>query len=207
MRNFRYGLAAVGAVVAFASCAHAVTVGLAADETGYVDGRHAYIDPLTLDGNPWFCVSPDLEISLGSQNYVYTLSALTPANSAAITEHTLTAAQIGEVGALIGKGVADIRAHASGAALAADASAIWSVEGSTVKADNAATGALILQDVAWASGRSAPFVLMTNTDGVQNVGGVPEPAAWVLMMIGVGGIGALARRGRGVFGPAFAQAS
>ena len=183
-------------------------MGLAADETGYVDGRHVYIDPLTLNGAiPWFCVSPDLDIATGNQNYVYSLSAITVANSAAITEHTLTAAQIGEVGALIDKGVADIRANASGSEIAADASAIWSVEGSTVTADSAATGALILQDVSWASGRSASFVLMTNTDGVQNVGGVPEPAAWVLMMIGVGGIGAIARRRRDLGGLAFVHAS
>ena len=206
MKNLRSRLAAASAVLAFASGAHAVTVGLAAYETGYVDGRHVYIDPLTLDGAPWFCVSPDLDISLGSQNYVYSLGALTAANSAAITEHVLTTAQIGQIGALINKGIADIRSQASGAEIAADASAIWAVEGATVTADNAATGALILQNVAWSSGRSAPFVLMTNPDGVQNVGGVPEPAAWVLMMIGVGAIGAFARRRRDVGDLALVQA-
>ena len=180
-----------------ASGAQAVTVGLASYELGHVDGVYAYIDPLTFDGKAWFCISPDLEIYTGSHPYVYTVSSLTPANSASITEHTLTSAQIGEIGALANKGETDIKNRASGAAIAADASAIWAVEGSTVTADNAGTGASILADEAWAVGRSANVTIMTNVNGVQNVaGGVPEPTTWALMLIGFAGLGSTLRASR-----------
>ena len=194
MVNIRICLATAGVLATFASAAGAVTVGLAAYETGYVDGRHVYIDPLTLNGRAWFCISPDLDISLGAQPYVYNLSSLSPANSAAITEHTLTITQIGQIGALIQKGTADINAHASDGVVAADASAIWAVEGSTVTADNAATEALILADLSWAAGRSSNFLVMTNSSGVQNVGGVPEPATWTMMIVGIAAAGGALRR-------------
>ncbi len=179
-----------------ASSAQAVTVGLASSELGHVDGRYVYIDPLTFNGKAWFCISPDLDIDVGAHPYVYTVSSLTPVNSASITEHTLTSAQIGEIGALVNKGETDIKDHASGAAIAADASAIWAVEGSTVTADNASTGALILADESWAVGRSANFTVMTNVNGVQNVAGVPEPTTWALMLVGFAGLGSTLRASR-----------
>ena len=193
MSSLKICFAAAGLLAAAASAASATTVGLAAYETGYVDGRHVYIDPLTLDGRAWFCISPDLDIALGAQPYVYSLASLTPANSLAVTEHALTSTQIGEIGALVGKGYADITAHASGAQISADASAIWAIEGSTVTADNAATGSLILADISWAMGRSSHFVVMTNTSGVQNVGGVPEPSTWTMMIIGFALVGGISR--------------
>ena len=185
-----------GAAVALATSAHAVNVGLESTDTGYVDGVHAYLSGLTFDGVLRWCVSPDLEISLGEQPYVYSDNGdLTVAGSLAVTEHTLDLAQIGEVGALVDEGYADAAAHAGNDALSADAAAIWVVEGAAVTADNSAVETLINADVAWAAGRHGDFDVYTNTNGVQNMaGGVPEAATWALMLIGMGVIGATLRR-------------
>ena len=186
-----------GAAVALATSAHAVNVGLESNDTGYVDGVHAYFSGLTFDGILRWCVSPDLEIALGDQPYVYHDSGhLTAAGSLAVTEHTLDVAQIGEVGALVDKGFADAAAHAGNDALSADAAAIWAVEGATVTADNPAVETLIQNDVTWATGRTGTFTLFTDINGVQNVGGVPEASSWALMLIGMGVIGATLRRRR-----------
>lgn len=39
---------------------------------------------------------------------------------------------------------------------------------------------------------------MINTSRFQNVGGVPEPTSWALMIVGFGFAGAVMRRGRGL---------
>ena len=191
-----------GAVLALATSANAVTVGLESTDTGYVDGEHAYLSGLTFDGVLRWCISPDLEIYLGNQPYSYTRNdALAPANSFAVAEHTLDVAQIGEVGALVDRGFADAAAHAGNDALSADAAAIWAVEGATVTADAAGVETLIQSDITWATGRTGTFDLFTNTDGVQNMaaaatGAVPEAASWALMLVGAGMIGAATRRKR-----------
>src|SRR6516162_7245587 len=101
-----------GGAVAFATAAHAVNVGLESTDTGYVDGVHAYLSGLTFDGVLRWCISPDLEIYLGVQPYTYTdIGPLTVAGSPGITEHSLDATQIGEIGALVDKGYADASAH------------------------------------------------------------------------------------------------
>jgi hypothetical protein len=188
----------VGAVVALATSANAVTVGLESTDTGYVDGVHAYLSGLTFDGVLRWCISPDLEIYLGNQPYAYAgIGALTPANAFAVTEHTLDVAQIGEIGALVDKGFADAGSHAGNDALSADAAAIWAVEGATVTADTAGVETLIQNDITWATGRTGTFDVFTNTNGVQNMAGsVPEAASWVLMLIGVGMLGTAMRRKR-----------
>jgi hypothetical protein len=180
-----------------ATAADAVVIGLAATETGYVDSRYVYIDPLTVDGKPWFCISPDLDIETGTQSYVFSPGSLNPADSKALTGYTLTSAQIGEIGALVTKGEADIKKGASGEQISADASAIWVIEGATVTADDSAVTTLIADDVSWASGRSTPVpMLITNNRGVQILAAAPEPASWALMILGVGGVGAIIRRRR-----------
>jgi hypothetical protein len=184
-----------GAAVAFATAAHAVNVGLESTDTGYVDGVHAYLSGLTFDGVLRWCISPDLEIFLGPQPYHYSdIGALTEAGSLAITEHALDLAQIGEVGALVDKGYADVAAHADNDVLSADAAAIWVVEGATVTADDPTVEALIQNDVTGVAGRSGGFEVFVNTDGVQNMAAVPEPAGWALMLVGVGVVGAAMRR-------------
>jgi hypothetical protein len=184
-----------GAAVALATSAHAVNVGLESTDTGYVDGVHAYLSGLTFDGVLRWCVSPDLEISLGDQPYVYSDSGgLTATRSLAVTEHALDLAQIGAIGALVDKGYGDAAAHAGNDALSADAAAIWVVEGATITADDPAVGTLIQSDVTWATGRTGTFDVFTNTNGVQNMAAVPEAPSWALMLIGVGVIGVTLRR-------------
>jgi hypothetical protein len=179
-----------------ATAANAVIIGIAANETGHVDGRYVYIDPLTVNNLPFFCISPDLDIDLGSQPYVFSPGLLNAADSQVLTGYALTATQIGEIGALVVKGTHDIKNAASGAQISADASAIWEIEGATVTPDNAAVTALIADDVSWAAGGSAPFQILTNNDGVQILAAIPEPASWTLMILGVGAIGAIVRRRR-----------
>jgi hypothetical protein len=179
-----------------ATAANAVTIGLAATEIGNVDGRDVYIDPLTVNGKPWFCISPDLDIETGPQSYVFSPGSLTPADSKALTGYSLTATQIGEIGALVMKGEADIKNGASDQQISADASAIWVIEGATVSGEDPTVKTLIGDDVSWASGRTDPFRLVTNDRGVQILADVPEPASWALMILGVGGVGAILRRRR-----------
>ena len=184
-----------GAAVALATSAHAVNVGLELTDTGYVDGVHAYLSGLTFDGVLRWCISPDLEISLGDQPYIYSDSGgLTAAGSLAVTEHTLDVAQIGEIGALVDKGYADAASHAGNDALSADAAAIWAVEGATVTADDSGVETLIQNDVTWATGRTGAFDVFTDINGVQNMAAVPEASSWALMLIGMGVIGATLRR-------------
>jgi hypothetical protein len=187
-----------GAAVALATSAHAVTVGLESTDTGYVDGVHAYFSGLTIDGVLRWCLSPDLDIYLGEQPYTFTdIGDLTVAQSLALTEHTLDAAQIGQIGALINKGYADAAANAGNDVLSADAAAIWAVEGATVTADDPGVQTLIQQYVADTTGLTGKFNVFTNTSNVQTLGApVPEAAGWALMLVGVGLTGATLRRRR-----------
>ena len=187
-----------GAAIALATSAHAVNVGLESTDTGYVDGVHAYLSGLTFDGVLRWCISPDLEISLGNQSYVYSDDGpLTVLESPAVTEHTLDGTKIGEIGALVDKGYADAAGHAGNDALSADAAAIWAVEGATVTADDPGVETLIQNDVTWATGRTGAFDVFTDINGVQNMAAsVPEAATWALMLIGMGVIGVTLRRRR-----------
>jgi hypothetical protein len=172
---------------------------LESTDTGYVDGVHAYLSGLTFDGVLRWCVSPDLEISLGKQPYVYSdIGDLTVAGSAAVTEHTLDLAQIGEIGALVGKGYADAAAHAGNDALSADAAAIWAVEGATVTADDPSVETLIQNDLTWATGRTGRFDVFTDINGVQNTAAVPEASSWALMLVGFGAMGGALRSRRSI---------
>jgi PEP-CTERM motif len=172
-----------------------IDVSVADHQAGVVDGRKVVIAPLLFDGMPRFCLSPDLPIKLGDQPYVYTLYSLMTATSAAETGRTLDTTQIGEIGALVRRGLQDYHHAASGVVLAADAATIWEVEGATVVAKNPAVTALIATDLAWVQGRSANVATWTDfPDAVQNVAGAPEPASWALMLAGVGLMGAMLRR-------------
>lgn len=104
------------------------------------------------------------------------------------------------MGQIANLGRADYLGGNEDGAIAAQA-AIWAVEnGLTVSSTDATVNADIQQDLlikdngqGWANGLIAE-------DGTQSqiigVGGVPEPATWAMMLMGVGGVGAALRRNR-----------
>jgi hypothetical protein len=68
----------------------------------------------------------------------------------------------------------------------------WSKYSTTIKATNASE---VLSFLAYGNKPVPPFALVSN---VSLTAGVPEPATWTMLILGIGGIGAMARRRRAV---------
>lgn len=66
----------------------------------------------------------------------------------------------------------------------------WTKYTTTIKATGASE---VLSFLAYGNKPVPPFALVSN---VSLTGGVPEPATWTMMILGIGGIGAMARRRR-----------
>ena len=193
MKALTLSFAASAAILAItAGTASATNVGVLDTVTGYVDGEHVYISPLVIDGKTYFCVTPDRNQAVGTTMQDFEPANFTPATSVQVAGQYETAAQIGSVAYLIDRG-----AHATGDLAAEYAAAIWDTEGQHTTFDDPALGTAAANLFANAVGKSghADYIADVNFVG-QSGGAVPEPAAWALMLVGVGAAGAALRGSR-----------
>lgn len=170
---------------------------------------------LTLQGNPntvWvWCVDIYHEIVLGSylaNPLPYVTNPVTTDSSGAQsgTGNTLASPIPGEIATLAGIGTGIANANGDPNALSAIQGAIWQIEyGVPVTSGNAGDDALIANYVSLAQANPKaggdPNGLYPVGPGGVGFGttqgfslGVPEPATWATMLIGLGMIGAVARR-------------
>jgi len=118
------------------------------------------------------------------------------------TGNALSPTVSGEIATLLYQGVPAAASGASGEQLLAYQAAIWDLEYNlTQNAGDASPSelALINSDIAYAVAHpsSSRALTLYSTDGAtQGLGTVPEPAAWSLMLLGFGGLGAALRSRR-----------
>ena len=193
MKALTLSFAASAAVLAVtAGAASATNIGILDTVTGYVNGEHVYISPLVIDGKTYFCVTPDRNQAVGTTMQDFQPVDFTSTTSVQVAGQYETAAQIGSVAYLIDQG-----SHATGHLAAEYAAAIWDTEGQHTTFDDPTLGAAAANFAAGAVGRSghADYIADVNFVG-QSGGAVPEPAAWALMLVGLGAAGAVLRGSR-----------
>lgn len=162
-----------------------------------------YLSPLIFNSVlDVFCVDPYHNISLGSQNYLFNGAPLATNSDGALTGTgtSLTTPEAGEIGALVKLGLGDIKTNDLLGASAAQG-AIWEIEGVSVApngADASILSADMANDLTWAASHPASISAIYDTrDNVQGFAGVPEPATWAMLLVGLSGIGAAMRGLRG----------
>lgn len=189
---------------------------------------NVYAAPMLFDGTyggkPFvdlvaFCVDVYHHITLGnySPDLVYTDTVPLTTDSKPTGATLLTSAQLTQVGRLVNYGTDVFYNAPAGAArhdrLAAVQSAIWEVvSGKNVTSSNAGldaaitqlSGASYLDYIGGFGGQSSAITFLSPLTypriGPQAfaIAHVPEPAAWGLMILGFGAIGAMLRRKPGV---------
>ncbi|MBV8594450.1 MAG: PEP-CTERM sorting domain-containing protein [Caulobacteraceae bacterium] len=208
--NFRVAAGVAGlAVAALAGAAqadhlsyynipNAQTVNVSAPG-GFNGGAYAGRGVLTLNGQNElvFCVDLYHDITLGPQNATYVVQNVTTDSSGAAsgTGTPLTAVQIADI-----KGFIQIGMNTNDPdELAAVQSAIWETisPGTVVTTGDpvltADLASLLANEAATA--KPGPITGYYDATGVmQGFGGVPEPAAWAMMLIGFGLAGGAIRR-------------
>jgi MYXO-CTERM domain-containing protein len=170
---------------------------------------------LTIQGDPntlWvFCVDINHTINIGAQNppLAYEPAPVTTDSSGSQsgTGNPISQTLSGELGTLasIGSAMADSPSP-DAVKLTAIAGAIWQLEYGATVTGTAAENSLISSYAAYATAHPETGF----AEGLYPVGpsgqgfgftqaftmGVPEPAAWTTMFLGLGGLGAFARRRR-----------
>jgi hypothetical protein len=170
---------------------------------------------LTIQGDPstlWvFCVDINHTINIGAQNppLPYELGQVTTDSSGSQsgTGNPISQTLSGELGTLasIGSGIANSPSP-DAVKLTAIAGAIWQLEYGATVTGTSAENALISSYAAYAIAHPQTGYaegLFPVGPGGQGFGftqgfgmGVPEPAAWTTMLLGLGALGALMRRRR-----------
>lgn len=168
---------------------------------------------LTIQGDPnplWvFCVDINHTINIGPQNppLPYELAPVTTDSSGSQsgTGNALSQTVSGEISTLASIGSSIVNGPSPDAVkLTAIAGAIWVVEYGATVTGTPAENTLIASYAAYAMAHPQMGYakgLYPVGPGGQGLGysqgfgmGVPEPAAWTMMLLGLGGLGALARR-------------
>jgi PEP-CTERM motif-containing protein len=216
------GLLAVGAaggvlLMTSPACAADLTLlsdGMNTNYAAHINGpggssEYAYIGPVTFqaldaDNNPFsftgFCVDIFHNIGLGPLGLAYHDGVLATNNSD--TPTFLGGLQLNEISGLINFAATLDGATTLGAEqLAGIQGAIWEIGNPTyhVVADQSAVQGYITSFEA-AAPHLEPGSIHTvfsndlSTQAFAYAGGVPEPASWAMMIIGLGGIGATLRR-------------
>jgi hypothetical protein len=148
-----------------------------------------------------FCVDIFHNITLGNLGYVYHVQPIT--TDSATPADTLTQLQLNKISSLVNFGTALYNTGDADLSnkLAAVQGAIWEIE----NPDYDVTGSTVINDyISLYESEAATILPVGSMHGIyQNdfshqgfaiAGGVPEPATWLMMIMGVGGVGAMMRR-------------
>ena len=206
-------LSIAAAAAALATSASAVNITVVDQLTGSVEGKGAYLSAILLDDVLYNCLTPNRDLFIGQQGYQFTdQGALTPANSLSLAGYSLTEMQIAQVANLVDKSQADYANGDVAATMAADASAIWRVEGASVIPDDPNLQAAIDADVLYSSTHRLDRTVEVMADLAANtqvlgavtirlpdgggVIGAPEPVSWTLMLGGISLVGGALRTQR-----------
>jgi len=142
-----------------------------------------------------FCDDLNHTVNVGGpQALEYTVGLVTVDG----TGKALSEAVSNEMGQLADIGVFDYDHHNEDGAIAAQA-AIWGIEyGVAVTSTDSTIQHFINQDLTVKNNGKGFATGLIGMDGQQSqiTGGVPEPAAWAMMLMGFGGLGAAMRGAR-----------
>lgn len=214
--RFRSMIAASAAICGLASVAHATTIDVtkvSMDNPEIVTltapgiDEEVYDSAILLTTNtgaviPVFCVDIYHDISLGYEDLSFTEAPLATDSSGSAPGEgvALTGTQIGEIGGLVNLGTALFRDGDSNLAidLAGIQGAIWSIENPSlsISGDPSVMDSISNYE-GWASSHQSDAVTGLYDGGIQGQGmAVPEPASWVMMILGFSSLGAALRRSR-----------